>query len=679
MVLKPSAASVKTNPSKRHRDRLNAELDRLASMLPFGPEVISKLDKLSVLRLAVSYLRVKSFFQAIQEKPSQGHSSECPPVHTQPAPQHQGLPSPLLATSPLESDMLLECLTGFALVITSDGLIFYASASIVDYLGFHQTDVMHQNVFDYIHLEERQEFRRQLHWSMSPPGVQSASSSLQQTGEPGTTGEEFLVGSLFSAKEPDGVPLELTPFLTRCFITRVRCLLDSTSGFLSMQFQGSLRFLQGQKRKMESGGQLPPQLALFCVAVPLAMPCVTELKLKGMAVRSKAKGNIGNTPECSEKKPHPSRGSCDSSDFLLFNWNGSNLSRGDPSCHRYSAWSPLSKDPALLYRGDGFYPQEEPLNFCLSSLASGTTEPKAPAALRPENPLSYWDSARGQPGSARKHQAGGGYLPGQQGKYPAPNQGRQGGLRMGSDGACRQEGVRPYDGLPNHMERYSEELEGRGMDVFSGVVLPGFTIKTENDSDSESPGGRRLYGDAWEKHQYVSSSSSYPDHHHHHHHHHQVKTEADFYDHFTTCQKAKGCNGDTDVSPPPHAPISGHHKYLYATAMSRLSTRSLYANKSLALFGAQRAASDPFSAMGPSGGGGDYLGGNGYGEAEPKGYGSRVSEEDKLEYLEFRGSGGTVQAIKSEPMDSPPWSDGQLPICGLNSLGHKPNQYIYMQ
>nr|XP_020472769.1 aryl hydrocarbon receptor-like [Monopterus albus] len=271
-VKQPPVEGAKSNPSKRHRDRLNGELERLASLLPFPEEVTASLDKLSILRLSVSYLRAKNFFSVALNS-----RNKASPAGVN---DDDDKTAGVAETRIPEGELLLQALNGFILVVTANGTIFYCSHTIQDYLGFHQTDVMRQSVYELVHTEDQQELRRNLHWALDPPSA--ITQDTPQEREPGSS--PALV-----SYNPEQLPPENSSFLERSFMCRFRCLLGNSSGFLALNIQGRLMFLHGQNQQHENGGKAPPQLALFAIATPLQPPSILEIKTKNMIFRTKHK------------------------------------------------------------------------------------------------------------------------------------------------------------------------------------------------------------------------------------------------------------------------------------------------------------------------------------------------------------------------------------------------------
>ncbi|XP_028289883.1 uncharacterized protein LOC114454015 isoform X2 [Gouania willdenowi] len=545
-------------------------------------------------------------------------------------------------------------------------MVFYASSTIVDYLGFHQTDVMHQNVFDYIHIDDRPEFRRQLHWAMCPPQHQDHQL-------PAGTGEEFVVSSLFHSPEAGDIPSELSCFLNRCFIARVRCLLDSTSGFLTMQFQGRLKFLHGQKKKTGSGAPTPPQLALFCIAVPLLLPSITDMKMKNMMMRGKNKGGGSvSSSEHSESGEHLSRhsfggGLGNIADPLL-------LSCPTPAAGRshHTPWTPLSSKDNLKYRPDGYYNQDEPLNYCKSSVGPHK-------GLSPNMSGGGWP-LRQSSGPIRAGQNAG-YMPSSTrlakgGPYAKPY--RLSPSCHGGRGA--EVFVSKLYGnvqIPPDPDAYCVDLvkseNGYG-ECYDGHLMPEMPpIKVEHDSDSEN--GCDAYGRPWGPvtidRRYGNGVYDQSV---------QLKSETGYYDpQYSPCHRGKA-----GISPP-----YNNNYQNYGDANTRLTLKcdkDLGHNNDSAHFSPQRLShSEALCSNQPI----NLMDSHMYAADPHKPY--VHADYSKHAHYQFKGH-GLVHSIKREPMDSPPWPESGHDIghqsmmagprnvmpCAMSSGHHKSSPYIYM-
>ncbi|NXF12888.1 AHR protein, partial [Smithornis capensis] len=265
----PPAEGVKSNPSKRHRDRLNQELNKLTGLLPFPEDVRTRLDKLSILRLAVGYLKVKSYLMATTPK-----AGNC--VLDQPRAPGENRQTELFP----EGELLLQALNGFVIAVTGDGYIFYISPTVQDYLGFHQSDLIYQSVYELIHADDRAAFRHQLHRTPAADGECSRLAKLHFPFDfPAFPTESRAMCS------PQHLHPEKQSFVERSFTCRFRCLLDNSSGFLALNFRGRLKFLLGQQKSALDKSPV----ALFAIATLLQPLSILELRTKTLIFQTKHK------------------------------------------------------------------------------------------------------------------------------------------------------------------------------------------------------------------------------------------------------------------------------------------------------------------------------------------------------------------------------------------------------
>ncbi|XP_066507187.1 aryl hydrocarbon receptor-like isoform X2 [Hoplias malabaricus] len=251
----------KSTPSKRHRDRLNGELDKLTALLPFSEEVRGRLDKLSILRLSVGYVKIKKFLQATMRMYDWGALS---------CGNNGRTATSVDGVNFSEGDFLLQALNGFVLVVSTEGSVFYASSTIQDYLGFHQSDVIQQSIYELIHVDDRSMFQCQLHFALN---------SKSGVGGP----------RRFESYSPECLPPENSAFLERSFCCRFRCLLDDSSGFLALNIQGRLKYLHGDHQTVENSSTPHPQIVLFVIASPVQPVGILQIRTKTLIFQTKHK------------------------------------------------------------------------------------------------------------------------------------------------------------------------------------------------------------------------------------------------------------------------------------------------------------------------------------------------------------------------------------------------------
>ncbi|XP_043231812.1 protein trachealess-like isoform X2 [Amphibalanus amphitrite] len=260
--------------ARSRRGKENYEFYELAKMLPLPGAITSQLDKASIIRLTISFLKIGEF--SAQGDPP--WAREPPPNKLYKSTHLRSRGIPMSVTDVFDSHQgthILQSLDGFAFTLATDGRFLYISETVSIYLGLSQVEMCGSSIFDYIHSQDHAEFAEHTGLTLSN-GRPLASPGEENAGPVGTHNPDVnAVMTVDSNSGYDG--------LDRAICVRMKSTLTKrgchfkTPGYRVVLLQCRLRpqYAFSHNRKTSS----PNLLGLVAMAIALPPPSVNEVRL----------------------------------------------------------------------------------------------------------------------------------------------------------------------------------------------------------------------------------------------------------------------------------------------------------------------------------------------------------------------------------------------------------------
>ncbi|CAL4059889.1 unnamed protein product [Meganyctiphanes norvegica] len=270
--------------ARSRRGKENYEYYELAKMLPLPGAITSQLDKASIIRLTISFLKLKDFTlhgdppwpRGLDNKGlkagSLRHQQRTVPGMVEMFETHQGT-------------HILQSLDGFAFALTNDGRFLYISETVSIYLGLSQVELTGSSVFDYIHTADHMELAEQLGVTLAtgqplPSPNSTASSDDASTNQQGMMNPDvcFPVASCMAMNKDSQFKGYDRAFCIRMksTLTKRGCHFKS-AGYRVLLILGHMR---PQYSFAHSRRSQPELMGMVAMAIALPSPSVHEIRLE---------------------------------------------------------------------------------------------------------------------------------------------------------------------------------------------------------------------------------------------------------------------------------------------------------------------------------------------------------------------------------------------------------------